>query len=211
MFMPHYPALALETPFAVLDPLALGMLARFGMDRSTLRSRLRRRIAMGLLAAIALWVVLPNWNSSYFTLTPLIAALATTLVMVLSADRVRGRGIGRAGLAAPWLVFLGRLSLPLFLLHPLVNTVLRLVFTQTTGVEMPWWLLFAVGPCLSILAAWGFHRVVEEPLKRLSASLKFRRAPLALIPVEAPPVREPVIRQFARPVGLTVDRRKRAA
>jgi peptidoglycan/LPS O-acetylase OafA/YrhL len=131
--------------------------------------------------------------------------------MVLSADRVRGRGIGRAGLAAPWLVFLGRLSLPLFLLHPLVNTVLRLVFTQTTGVEMPWWLLFAVGPCLSILAAWGFHRVVEEPLKRLSASLKFRRAPLALIPVEAPPVREPVIRQFARPVGLTVDRRKRAA
>jgi peptidoglycan/LPS O-acetylase OafA/YrhL len=211
MFMPHYPALALETPFAVLDPLALGMLARFGMDRSTLRSRLRRRIAMALLCAIALWVVLPNWNSSYFTLTPLIAALATTLIMVLSADRVRGRGIGRAGLAAPWLVFLGKLSLPLFLLHPLVNTVLRLCFTQMTGIEMPWWLLFAVGPCLSIMAAWGFHRVIEEPLKRMSASLTFRPVPLSLGPIDPAPLREPVFRQFATPVGLAVERRKRAA
>jgi peptidoglycan/LPS O-acetylase OafA/YrhL len=211
MFMPHYPALALETPFAVLDPLTLGMLARFGMDRSTLRSRLRRRIAMALLGAIALWAVLPNWNSSYFTLTPLIAALATTLVMVLSADRVRGRGIGRAGLAAPWLVFLGKLSLPLFLLHPLVNTIMRLTFTEATGIEMPWWLLFAVGPVLSILAAWAFNRSIEAPLKRLSKRLKFRPMPLSLVPLAAKPVPEPLIRQFARPVGLAVDRRKRAA
>jgi peptidoglycan/LPS O-acetylase OafA/YrhL len=210
MFMPHYPALALETPFAVLDPLTLGMLARFGLDRSTHRSRLRRRIAMGLFAAIVLWAVLPNWNSTYFTLTPLIAGLATTLVMVLSADRVRGRGIGRAGLAAPWLIFLGKLSLPLFLLHPLVNTVIRLIYAQATGVEMPWWLLFAVGPVLSVAAAWGFHRAVEEPLKRLSSGLKFRSSPTLRAVPGPEPAPAPVMQQFARPVGLVHDRRRAA-
>ena len=167
LLMPIHTSMALETPLAVLDPIALGMIVRFGLDRTTMRSRLRRRLALALIATATLWIVLPNSDMSYFTLASLIAALAASLVMTLSADEVRGRRIAAAGLSSPWLVFLGRISFSLFLLHPLVNTVLRLTFTSATGIEMPWWLLFAVGPGLSIIAAILFARLVELPLRPL--------------------------------------------
>ena len=175
LFMPGHPAMALETPFSVIDPLCLGMLARFGLDGSFMRSRLRRQVMLALMGVVALWAFLPNWNMTYFTLAPLIAALATALVMVLSADEVRGRRIAKAGLGSPFLVFLGKISLSLFLLHPFVNTLLRLGFTAATGVEMPWWLLFAVGPVLSVGAAWLMWRTVEQPLRGL-AERPFREA-----------------------------------
>lgn len=179
LFMPDQPAMALETPFAVIDPLALGMLARFGLEGSIRRSRLRRQVLLALLGVTGLWIFLPNLNATYFTFAPLVAALASAFVMILSADDVRGRRLAAAGLGSPLLAFLGRISLSLFLLHPLVNTVLRLGFTAATGVEMPWWLLFAIGPVLSVGAAWLFWRGVEVPLRGL-ADRPFKRA---LLPV----------------------------
>lgn len=178
LFLPAHPALALESPFAVIDPLALGMLARFGLEGSAMRSRLRRQVLLALMAVAGIWIILPNWNMSYFTLAPLLAALATAFVMIVSADDVRGRRIAEMGLGSPWLAFLGRISLSLFLLHPLVNTVLRLAYTGATGVEMPWWLLFAVGPCVSVAAAWLFWCHVEEPLRGLSARAFRAKAPV---------------------------------
>ncbi len=168
LLMPLHTSMALETPLAVLDPLVLGMIVRFGLDRTRMRSQLRRRLMLGIVFAIALWIVLPNWNMTYFTLAPLLSALATALVMTLSADEIRGRRIAAAGLSSPWLVFLGRISFGLFLLHPLINTVLRLGYTDVTGVEMPWWALLGVGPTISIGAAVLFARFVELPLRRLA-------------------------------------------
>jgi peptidoglycan/LPS O-acetylase OafA/YrhL len=195
--MPLHTSMALETPLAVLDPLVLGMIVRFGLERTTLRSQLRRRLVLALIMTVAVWIVLPNWNMTYFTLAPLIAAFATSLVMMLGADEIRGRRIANSGLSTPWLVFLGRISFGLFLLHPLVNTILRLGYTGVTGVEMPWWALLIVGPVLSIAAATCFARIVEMPLRALSNRAKMKdrsqnRATLndavTQVPVDTAPV-----------------------
>ena len=184
--MPTHTSMALESPLAVLDPIALGMIVRFGLDRTMMRSRLRRRLVLALVSTTALWIILPNWNMTYFTFAPLIAALATALVMTLSADEVRGRQVAASGLSSPWLVFLGQISFSLFLLHPLVNTVLRLSYTSVSGVEMPWWALIIVGPAISIGMATLFARHVELPLHTLSS--RYGRTPKARAssPVLAP-------------------------
>ena len=185
LFMPLHPSMALETPLAVLDPFAIGMLTRFGLDQRARQSRLRRQIVLALTATIVLWAILPNWNTTYFTLAPLIATLATALVMVFSVDRVRGRRMGSAGLGHPVLVALGKISFPLFLLHPFVNTLLRLGFTASIGFEMPWQVLFLIGPPLSALAAWALHRAVDGRLRRASQAFPGWPARVAE-PVEAP-------------------------
>ncbi len=164
--MPLHTSMALESPLAVLDPLVLGMIVRFGLERSGIRSQLRRRLVLSMVVTLAIWVILPNWDMTYFSLAPLLSALATALVMTLSADEIRGRKVAMSGLSAPWLVYLGRLSFWMFLLHPLINTVLRLGFTKLTGFEMPWWALLAVGPALTIVAATFFGRYFDLPIRR---------------------------------------------
>lgn len=169
LFFPDHMSMALETPLAVLDPLALGMLARFELDQRTMGSQLRRVLFVALIGAIALFAVLPNWNVTYFTLAPLISALMTALVMIVSSDNVRGAKLAAAGLAHPALVFIGRMSLSAFLLHPFVNTIIRLVYTRNFETEMAWWLLFAIGPVMSFALAWVFWRLFEEPLRQLKS------------------------------------------
>jgi peptidoglycan/LPS O-acetylase OafA/YrhL len=180
LFMPDHPSMALETPLSVLDPLALGMLARFELDRRRTGSQLRRILLVCLIGASALWVILPNWNATYFTMAPLIAALATALIMVVSSDEIRGAKLAAAGLAHPVLVAIGRMSLSAFLLHPLVNTLIRLVYTAQFGVEMAWWLLFIVGPLASFAVAWVFWRCIEEPLRKLKSQSASKAAAPAL-------------------------------
>ncbi len=170
-FMPLHPSLALETPWAILDPFAIGMLVQIRLAARSSQRRLRRQVAAAVVATGVVWMLLPNWPTTYFTLIPLIAALATALVMVVSADRVRGRRLNSSALTHPMLLFLGRISFPLFLLHPFVNTVLRLGFTSVIGFEMPWWTLLAIGPPLSALAALGLQRLVDAPLRRVVAAI----------------------------------------
>ena len=166
-FFPDHPSLALETPLAVLDALCLGMLVRFQLGRRRTHYRLRRLLTLAVVGTASALALLPNTDMTYFGLAPVLTAAGTALVLVLSADEVRGRRFAGSLLASPVLGFLGGISFSLFLLHPLVNTVLRLGFAQATGIEMPWWLLLGTGVPLSVGAAWLFARWVEEPFKRV--------------------------------------------
>ena len=169
LFFPDHPSMALETPLAVLDALCLGMLVRFKLVRRRTHYRLRRLLVLGVIGVGVALALLPNTDMTYFGLAPMLSALATALIMIVSADEVRGRRIAASMLASPLLGFLGTISFSLFLLHPLVNTLLRLSYTRISGVEMPWWALFATGVPLSIGAAWIFSRAIEDPLKRARA------------------------------------------
>lgn len=167
LFMPDHPSWALENPLVVLDSIALGMLARFAIDEKYNRARLRRIALTGLIATIAIWACLPNWNVSYFTLVPLATSLLACLLMVTITDEARGARAYQAFFGFSLFGALGRMSLSAFLLHPLINTVIRLVYTRYTATEMPWWLLFIVGPVVSFGAAYVLWRTLEVPLRRL--------------------------------------------
>ena len=176
VFFPDHPSMALETPLAVLDALCLGMLVRFRLARRKTHYQLRRMLLLGVFGTGAALAMLPNTDMSYFGFAPLMTALATAFVMVLSADEVRGRRIATSALTSPALGFLGTISFSLFLLHPLINTLLRLAFTGATGVEMPWWVLFAAGVPMSVGAAWLFWRWIEQPLKAARSMKGFELA-----------------------------------
>jgi peptidoglycan/LPS O-acetylase OafA/YrhL len=171
-YMPEHPSWALETPFAVLDALALGMLARFAIEEKVTRGRLRRLTWAALLLSITAWVFLPNSNAAYFTLVPLATSLLTSFLIVTLTDEARGQRAYQAFFGNPLLVMLGRMSLSAFLLHPFINTVIRLVFTNYTGVEMPWWLLSIVGPVASFGVAYVFWLAIETPLRNARARMK---------------------------------------
>jgi peptidoglycan/LPS O-acetylase OafA/YrhL len=167
LFMPAHPSWALENPFVVLDSVALGMLSRFAIEEQVTRTSLRRRMLVALVSAVALWSCLPNWNVTYFTLVPLATALLASFLMVTLTDDVRGARAYQAFFGFPLFGMLGRMSLSAFLLHPFVNTVIRLVFTGYSGEEMSWWVLALVGPPLSFGAAYISWRFLEVPLRRL--------------------------------------------
>jgi peptidoglycan/LPS O-acetylase OafA/YrhL len=169
LFMPDHPALATESPLAVADALALGMLCRVAISGKISLTKLRRSFTIAAIATFFGWAALPNTYAVYFGLLPLFAALVGCLVICLMADEVRGRRFERAMLSWPALVVLGQMSLSLFLLHPFVNTLINLAFARATGELMPWWMLALVGPPLSILLAYIYFRTVEVPIRRLRA------------------------------------------
>ena len=167
LFMPGHPALATESPFAVADALALGMLCRIAVAGRTSGTRLRRGFTLAAIATFFCWAALPNTYAVYFGLLPLLAALIGCLIILLMADEIRGHKFERAMLSWPALVVLGQMSLSLFLLHPFVNTVINLSFARITGQLTPWWLLGLIGPPSSVLVAYGYFRIVEVPIRRV--------------------------------------------
>lgn len=167
LWMPERPALATETPFAVADALALGMLMRMAIVDGLSRTRLRRGIMSSIIGLALLWALMPNTYAFYFALVPLITALIGCLVIVYVTDDVRAHRFESAMLSWPFLVVLGQMSLSLFLVHPLVNTLLNIAYTDYTGQVMPWWALSIIGPPLSVVAAFGYFRAVEVPLRKL--------------------------------------------
>ncbi|HZC37883.1 MAG TPA: acyltransferase [Sphingomicrobium sp.] len=169
MFMPAHPALATETPFAVADALALGMLCGIAIAEQISRTGLRRRFTLAAIATFFGWASLPNTYAVYFGFLPLLAALVGCIIIFVMADEVRGRRFERAMLGWPGLVLLGRMSLSLFLLHPFVNTLINLSYARITGELISWWLLAIIGPPLSVLVAFGYFTAVEVPLRRLRA------------------------------------------
>lgn len=170
LWMPDQPALATESPFAVADALALGMLCRSAISGGASRTRLRRLLVGGALATLLLWASLPNAYAVYFGLLPLLAALGGCIFILSIADEMRARRVQRAMLSWPAIVLLGQMSLSLFLLHPLVNTMLNLAFARHFGELMPWWMLSLVGPPLSVLVAYAYFRMVEVPIRQLRSS-----------------------------------------
>lgn len=181
IWMPERPALATESPFAVADAIALGMLCRLAISGGASKTRLRRVLVGAALATFLLWASLPNTYAIYFGLMPLLAALVGCIFILYLADEVRVRRLQRAMLSWPAIVLLGQMSLSLFMLHPLVNTVLNLAFAHLFRMFMPWWALAIVGPPLSILIAYGYFRLVEVPIRRLRST----RAQRADAPIES--------------------------
>jgi peptidoglycan/LPS O-acetylase OafA/YrhL len=167
LWMPDRPALATETPIAIADALALGVLCRMWIASGFSKTRLRRLITASMFGLMLLWAMLPNTYAFYFSLVPLITALTGCLLIVYITDEVRSKHFESAMLSWPFLVVVGQMSLSLFLVHPLVNTVLNLVYTKYVGGVMPWWALSIVGPPLSILVAYGYFRSVEVPLRKM--------------------------------------------
>jgi peptidoglycan/LPS O-acetylase OafA/YrhL len=176
LWMPEHPALATESPLAVADALALGMLCRIAISGGESKTQLRRRLILGALATFVIWAALPNTYAVYFGLMPLLTALIACIVILHLADEVRVRRLERAMLGWPGVVLLGQMSLSLFLLHPFVNTVINLTYAKETGQVVPWWLLSIVGPPASIMAAFCYFRVVEVPLRRARSRLGANRA-----------------------------------
>jgi peptidoglycan/LPS O-acetylase OafA/YrhL len=175
VFMPSHPALATESPFAVADALALGMLCRIAIAEQVSRTRLRRRFTLAAIITFFAWASLPNTYAVYFGLLPLLSALLGCIIIFTMADQVRGRRFEKAMLGWPALVLLGRMSLSLFLLHPFVNTLVNLSYARLTGALIPWWVLALIGPPLSILVAYGYFRTVEVPIRRLRARASSRK------------------------------------
>jgi len=167
VWMPDHPALATETPLAVADALALGMLCRIAIAGGHSRTSLRRGATIAIAGLCLLWTSIPNSYAAYFGLVPAITALLGCLAILTLADDVRVRRVERAMAGWPFLILLGQMSLSLFLIHPLVNTLLNLGFARATGVLAPWWLLALVGPPLSLVAAYGYYHAVELPIRNL--------------------------------------------
>ena len=196
LFMPNHPALATESPFAVADALALGMLCRTAITGKISLTKLRRTFIIAAIATFFGWAALPNTYAVYFGLLPLFAALVGCIIICLMADEVRGRKFERAMLGWPALVVLGQMSLSLFLVHPLVNTLINLTFARITGELLPWWALALIGPPLSVLVAFGYFRTVEVPIRRLRA----RKPPANRKPRNVRPQIEPDAR-FGGPLA----------
>jgi peptidoglycan/LPS O-acetylase OafA/YrhL len=166
LWMPENPALATESPFAIADAVALGMLCRIAIAGGQSKTALRRRVMVGIILTTILWAAVPNTYAAYFALVPLITALIGCLFILTLADEVRVRRLNLGLLSSPSLVLLGQMSLSLFLLHPLVNTLINLGYARASGELMPWWMLAAIGPPLAILIAYAYFRLVEVPIRR---------------------------------------------
>lgn len=197
IWMPEHPALATETPFAVADALALGMLCRIAIREGTSKTRLWRGFLVAALATFVIWSALPNTYAIYFSLVPVMTALIGCLIILVLADEVRVRRFERAMLSWPAVVLLGQMSLSLFLLHPFVNTIINLAYARQTGEVIPWWLLAIVGPPVSILVAYVYFRTVEVPIRRLRAGSWGKRVRPGMDEAQAAQSRaaKPLIRQ----------------
>lgn len=166
IFMPDQPSLATETPLAVGDALALGMLCRMAIAAKQSKTKLRRQLIASMIGVFFLWAATPNVYAAYFGLTPLLAAIIGCLIILTLGDNVRGKRLEQAMLNWPFVVLLGQMSLSLFLTHPLVNTILNLSYAKMTGVIIPWWLLSLVGPPISVVVAFVYFRIIEVPIRR---------------------------------------------
>ncbi len=167
IWMPDQPALATESPFAIADAVGLGMLSRIGISAGESKTGLRRGFVAAAIATLLLAVILPNTFAVYFGLVPLLMALVGCIFIFHLADEVRVRRLQRSVLTSPVFVLLGQMSLSLFMLHPLVNTILNLAFAHYAREILPWWALSLVGPPLSLVVAYGYFRAVEVPIRRL--------------------------------------------
>jgi hypothetical protein len=132
-------------------PFAAGAALAFGGGRFALWPGPARRTAW---AGVALAAALP-WDLGT------VAASAALIVLA------RGPGFLPRALAAPALMWLGRVSFSLYLVH---MPVLAATVHATHGLFSPWAAL-AVGVPLSLLAATAFYAWVEAPAHRLSRGI----------------------------------------
>lgn len=178
-FMPLHPAWALEGAWSVIDVIGIGMLARLALQHESTRGGLRRTALTSAMLATLLWIELPNWNATYYALTPLIVTMVSVAAVMTVTDPARRARSSASLLCHPVPVFIGKMGLCLFLTHPFVNTVVILGWPLLTGAAIPWWGLAILGPALSFPFAWLVHIFIERPTISLRASVgKTKKAEL---------------------------------
>ena len=95
--------------------------------------------------------------------------------MVFLAALVTSNGWMNGMLSAKPLVFIGRLSYGMYLIHILCLNVVEKYLGPGRGLALP---AFVATCALTILVAWVLHVTVEEPLIAVGKNyLKRRRAP----------------------------------
>jgi peptidoglycan/LPS O-acetylase OafA/YrhL len=180
---------------APYSAILVGCLLAFALHhRHTFRVVARLGSVPGLIVALCLLVVVHGSthligvtaagyrvSSAYYYLP---YSFAAALVVASLALQARGSGVFRS---RP-LRFVGRVSYPLYLTHPIA-----LGFAATAiapGGVLTELAYLGVGISLSLVLAYGLHRVVERPLiavgKRGAARINTRRATRAPVPTLAP-------------------------
>jgi peptidoglycan/LPS O-acetylase OafA/YrhL len=179
---------------APYSAILVGCLLAFALHhRRTFRLVARLGSVPGLVVALSLLVAVHalthvfdvtaagfRVSSPYYYLPYSVAA---ALVVASLALQARGSGVFRS---RP-LRFVGRISYPLYLTHPLaLGFAATAIAPGGTVVELAY---LTVGVTLSLALAYGLHRVVEGPLiavgKRGAAHLTRQRPARAAVPVLA--------------------------
>jgi peptidoglycan/LPS O-acetylase OafA/YrhL len=196
-------ALVLQLPIAVsssgraLAPytaILIGCLLAFALQNRASFARLRPLGSttglVAALAAVALATAVTHlWNptaagfrvaSPYYYLPYSLAAALLVCALALNAS---GSGLFRS---RP-LRFVGRVSYPLYLTHPIgLAFAAKAVHPGGLATELVY---LALGLALSLALAYGIHRVVEQPLIRTGKRLAARVTPVSLpVPLPAPAV-----------------------
>lgn len=173
--MPDYPAWALETPLSVIDVIALAIWTRFGIERPELRGILGRHLLTSALILFLVWAVLPNTNTAFYGLVPVMVTAFAMWLLLSVSDEKRAGNWQKSLLCAPALVFMGRIALCVFFINPLVGAALNLAWLPLFHQHLPWWGLAFLGTAVSLPLAWLLHIGVERPLLRKRSRKRVRR------------------------------------
>ncbi|MBC7403832.1 MAG: acyltransferase [Microbacteriaceae bacterium] len=121
-------------------------------------------VAGSLVLLIGEWMMRPVFASGSLvnTLLSQLSLLGAT-GLVLSAIAVRPV---RSALEARPTQWLGRVSFSLYLVHMPILATLTFAFGDDR-----WWLVAILTLPLALLAAWGFHRIIERPSHRLARTI----------------------------------------
>lgn len=121
-------------------------------------------VAGSFVLLVGEWMMRPVFASGSFVNTLLSQlSLLGAAGLVLSAIAVRPV---RSALEARPTQWLGRISFSLYLVHmPILATL-----TFVLGDDR-WWLVAILTLPLALLAAWGFHRIIERPSHRLARAI----------------------------------------
>jgi peptidoglycan/LPS O-acetylase OafA/YrhL len=120
----------------------------------------------------------PAWARRLAWAGILVAASLPHDLMVITASAAlillaRGPGLLPRVLARPSLLWLGRVSFSLYLIHmPVLGALLH-----GLGGVLPPWAALLLGLPLALLAAQGFHALVEAPAQRLSRRIRLSAPP----------------------------------
>jgi peptidoglycan/LPS O-acetylase OafA/YrhL len=172
LFMPGHTAIALDTPFSVMDSLAVGFLLQAALANRADRTAVRRQLGGIGLTALAVWATLPNTPSVYFGLAPFIGAIWGAFFLVSMTDPLRAPGLAQSFIGSRFLVHCGKIALSLFLIHPLVNAVLLLSYAIAFGNTIPWSWFTIVGPVAAFAIANGLYLAIEAPMQSIRSTIK---------------------------------------
>lgn len=123
-----------------------------------------------LVATLLMVAVTTVFKPVYYGLAP-----ALTVLVIVLAREWRGVSLLKRG----WVQLLGRVSYSLYLTHAVVGWVTISLFSYLLrGFDSGWVTagIFASGLVTSLIFAYVFYRLVEEPSLKLSRRLKKRRS-----------------------------------